>query len=165
MKQVCAGLEFDFPGALDVFVFDETNKGYAHYHGLSHAMKAVDLIVELEDCYLFIEIKDFHERERYQQDTSAFNFLRESLKYKYRDSWIYRWCEQGSDGPVKPIKYICLLEKLDKGLLTRLTKELKKQIPIGPAGQRWHREICKYCAVLNLELWNRKFPKWPIIRV
>jgi len=41
------GFEFDFTDAIDVFVFDEKDKTNPMYHGLSHAMKAVDLIVEL----------------------------------------------------------------------------------------------------------------------
>ena len=47
MKIACDGFEFDFTDAVNVFVFDEKDKAKATYHGLSHAMKAVDLIVEL----------------------------------------------------------------------------------------------------------------------
>jgi len=57
MKIQCDGFEFDFTDALDVFVFDEQNQASPHYHGLSHAMLAVDLIVEFPDYYLFVEVK------------------------------------------------------------------------------------------------------------
>ena len=47
MKIEADGFAFDFTDALDGFVFDEKDKTQPHYHGLSHAMKAVDIIVEL----------------------------------------------------------------------------------------------------------------------
>ncbi|MGB5157331.1 hypothetical protein [Desulfobacterium sp. N47] len=60
MKVNTDGFEFDFTDAIDAFVFDEKDNSKQTYHGLSHAMKAVDLIVELENEYLFVEVKDFH---------------------------------------------------------------------------------------------------------
>ena len=54
MKIPVDGFEFDFHGVKDVFKFDEMDKAKETFHGLSHAMKAVDLILELEDCYYFI---------------------------------------------------------------------------------------------------------------
>ncbi|NCS23182.1 MAG: hypothetical protein GPI96_01070 [Microcystis aeruginosa BS13-02] len=160
MKIECDGFEFDFPNALDVFIFDEKETNKLHYHGLSHAMKAVDIIVELTDFYLFIEVKNFHKPEQYQ-DSSYFNNLRETLKHKYRDSWLYRWCKNKID---KPIKYLCLLE-LDTPLLSRMNKELRQQIPIGQKGKRWSQEICNSCIVLNFAIWNQQFTAWPIIRL
>jgi hypothetical protein len=132
MKIVVDGFEFDFQDAISAFVFDEKDRTSPTYHGLSHAMKAVDLIVELEDDYLFVEVKDFHEPEEYQ-DRNFFNHLRDVLKYKYRDSFLYRWAEQKTDKPI--------------------------------AIKRWQQAIAKNCAVLNVERWNRNFPKWPVSRV
>ncbi len=65
MKIEVDGFSFDFTDAIDAFIFDEKNKNKAHYHGLSQAMKAVDIIVELDNDYLFIEIKDFHAPDDY----------------------------------------------------------------------------------------------------
>ena len=45
-------LEFVFEGAVSARKFD------GHDHGLSHCMKAVDFIVEFQDQYLFVEVKD-----------------------------------------------------------------------------------------------------------
>jgi hypothetical protein len=45
-------LVFDFVGALSAELFD----GQAH--GLSHCMRAVDVIVEYSDRDLFVEVKD-----------------------------------------------------------------------------------------------------------
>ena len=156
----CDGFEFDFTDALDVFIFDEKDKQKTNYHGLSHAMKAVDIVVELQDYYLFIEVKDFYEPESYT-DPKFFSHLCEALKYKYRDSWIYRWCEHKTD---KPIKYLCLLE-LENALLGRVSKELRKQIPVGKASPRWIEEICNDCNVLNFEIWNQRFTAWKVKRI
>ena len=57
MKVRADGFEFEFPGALDAFVFDEKDKSQPSFHGLSHAMRAVDLVVELPNDTLFIEVK------------------------------------------------------------------------------------------------------------
>ena len=65
MKVRADGFEFDFPDALEAFVFDEKDKTNPRFHGLSHAMKAVDLVVELPGDTLFIEVKDFHAPDDY----------------------------------------------------------------------------------------------------
>ncbi|MEW5817069.1 MAG: hypothetical protein AB1798_16945 [Spirochaetota bacterium] len=155
------GFQFDFQDAVDAFVFDQQDRGSAHFHGLSHAMKAVDLIVELENDYLFVEVKDLKKSPLDYSDGGCFNHLRESLKYKYRDSFLYRWAE---DKVNKPIRYLCLLN-LENAFLSRMNKEVKKQLPLGKANARWQRPIAESCAVLNQERWNRNFPKWPVQKV
>ena len=64
-------------------------------HGLSHCMRAVDFVVELDDCYQFIEIKDPQNPGaptgtdiQYAQ-TLLSGGLADDLKYKYRDSFLY----------------------------------------------------------------------------
>jgi hypothetical protein len=160
MTKEVDGFVFSFPDAIDLFIFDEKDNSKATYHGLSHALKAVDLLVELDDNYLFIEVKDFFEPEQYKQK-EPFNYLREVLKAKYKDSWIYRWAENKID---KPIHYLCLMI-LENSLNTRLTKELRSQIPTKIPTSRWNNEIATNAIVLNLETWNRNFPKWPLTRV
>jgi hypothetical protein len=54
MKVQSDGFEFDFTDAVDAFVFDQKDKTHPHYHGLSHAMKAVDLVVELDKATSFL---------------------------------------------------------------------------------------------------------------
>lgn len=155
------GFQFDFQDALDAFIFDEQNSGSANFHGLSHAMKAVDLVVELENDYLFVEVKDLNNSSVDYSDSNCFNYLRESLKYKYRDSFLYRWAE---DKVNKPIRYLCLLN-LENALLLRMNKEIKRQLPLGKANARWLKSIAESCAVLNQERWNQNFPKWPVQKV
>ncbi len=171
MKIDTDGFSFDFTDAIDVFVFDERTASKPKYHGLSHAMKAVDLIVELENDYLFIEVKDFYAPDDYnfrnsvnhelvKQRQEYFNHLRETLKHKFRDSWLYRWAENKTE---KPIRYLCLLT-LDNAMNSMMNKELYKQLPVGCAGSRWTKEVAKNCTVVNLDRWNNIFPKWPVSR-
>ncbi|MEW6666845.1 MAG: hypothetical protein AB1512_16710 [Thermodesulfobacteriota bacterium] len=159
MKVKVEGFEFDFQDALDAFIFDEKTPGLPTFHGLSHAMRAVDLIVEFENEYLFIEVKDFYRPDDYLNG-DYFNHLREVLKYKYRDSFLYRWAERKTD---KPIHYLCLLT-LENALISRMNKEIRQQLPPGRPVARWQREIARSCAILNQERWNRNFPKWPVTR-
>jgi hypothetical protein len=172
MKVVTDGFVFHFPDALDAFNFDEKNKTNPRFHGLSHAMKAVDLIVELPTDYLFIEVKDFFAPDDYNFKSAShtaqhkdrldrFNHLRDVLKHKFRDTWLYRWAEDKVD---KPVRYLCLLT-LDNALLSVLSKELQAQIPVGLAAPRWSRQLAQTCVALNLDRWNASFPKWPVARM
>ena len=117
-------------------------------------MKAVDIIVELENDYLFIEVKDFFSPEEYQ-GKEHFKHLKEVLKYKYRDTFLYRWAEQKVD---KPIHYLCLLT-LENALISRMNKAIRLELPWGKPVTRWKRPIVDRCVVLNEARWNKNFPK------
>lgn len=175
MKVRADGFEFEFPGALEAFVFDEKDKAQPHFHGLSHAMKAVDLVVEFPHDTLFIEVKDFHAPDDYdfkaavtdaERDNrrKSVNHLREVLLHKFRDTWLYRWSERAVGAPDKPLRYLCVLT-LDNGLLGVVSKELNQVLPKGRAGPRWQRELVQACVVLNPQRWNSVFPAWPLRRV
>ena len=174
MKVRADGFEFEFPDALDAFVFDEKNKAHPRFHGLSHAMKAVDLVVELPNDTLFIEVKDFHAPDDYNfkaavtndehgQRRDRVNHLRDVLVHKFRDTWLYRWSERAAGTPAKPVRYLCVLS-LDNGLLGTVRKELHQALPAGSAGPRWQRELATACVVLNPQRWNSAFPGWPLNR-
>lgn len=157
MKVEVDGFGFDFSDALDIFIFDEQDKNKPNFHGLSHAMKAVDIIVELENDYLFIEVKNFNAPAQYHEN-KPFNHLRESLKYKYRDTYLYRLAERKLN---KPVRYLCLLT-LENPLITRMNKEMRIQLPIGKPISRWKDPLVEGCSILNVERWNTNFPKWPV---
>lgn len=174
MKVRADGFEFEFPDALEAFVFDEKDSTHPRFHGLSHTMKAVDLVVELPHDTLFIEVKDFHAPDDYDFKTAvtadqrserrnSLNHLRDVLVRKFRDTWLYRWSESTAGAPVKPVRYLCVLS-LDNGLLGAVRKELHQALPAGRAGPRWQRELAKACLVLNPERWNSTFPAWPLHR-
>lgn len=174
MKVRADGFEFEFPGALDAFVFDEKDKSHPRFHGLSHAMRAVDFVVELPNDTLFIEVKDFYAPDDYDFNTAVtedqrserrkcLNYLRDVLVHKFRDTWLYRWSERAAGSADKPVRYLCVLS-LDNGLLGTVGKELKQALPTGSAGPRWQRELATACVVLNPERWNSNFPGWPLNR-
>ena len=99
------GYEFNFPKSRELYKFDEQrDKASPYYHGMSHAMKAVDVMVELDTQYLFIEIKRFDQGlDAGVKKEEAETFLINSLVAKFRDTFVYRYCENKLD---KPIKYI-----------------------------------------------------------
>ena len=82
------------------------------------------------------------------------------LKYKFRDSFVYRWAEDVAE---KPIRYLCLLS-LDDALTARIAKDLNRELPCGRPIRRWNRDVVQSCIVLNLTAWNRNFPRWPVRR-
>jgi len=164
------GFTFDFTDAIDAFVFDEKDKSKSTYHGAP--MKAVDILVELDNAYLFIEMKDFHDPDTYNIQATvegedmrkvrdSFKWLKNYLKYKYRDSYLYRHAEQKVD---KPIHYICLLS-FDNALNNAMQKALKKELPMGRSSPRWKTTLVESCQVLNIDRWNQNFPKWPAHKV
>lgn len=175
MKVQADGFEFEFPEALDAFVFDDKVAASPHFHGLSHAMKAVDLVVELPTDTLFIEVKDFHAPDDYDFRSvrpgegqnvrrQRLNHLRDVLVHKFRDTWLYRWAEREAGTPDKPVRYVCLLT-LDNGLLGVVSKELRQSLPLKPVGPRWQRPLGQSCVVLNPQRWSSAFPAWALRRV
>jgi len=153
-------LQFHFSGAISAIKFDEQDANQSTFHGLSHCMKAVDFIVEYEDYYLFIEIKDPPDSSRYatKADTNA---LIKVLVSKFRDSFLYQWCEGKLD---KPIRYQCLVE-LDNAQTLYLMDALKRQLPIYGTPSRWKRKIASICSVTNQLRWNKTFHSMPVTRI
>ena len=164
------GFEFRFEGALDAFVFDEKDRAKATFHGAP--MKGVDIVAEFEDAYVYVELKDYDDPSAYDVSRASsddektarqdsFKWLRNYLKYKFRDSYLYRHAEQKVD---KPVYYVCLLT-FDNALNSRMQKSLKQELPVGKASSRWVLALATSCQVVNLEKWNENFPKWPVLRL
>jgi len=165
------GYRINFTDAINAFKFDETDSLKSTYHGVTE-LKAVDIIAEFESSYLFVEIKNYNNPDDYyeakgidvddlQKKHNKFICLKNRLKYKYRDSYIYRHAENKVD---KPIYYLCLLN-FDNALNGKLAKSLRYELPVGIKSPRWHKEIAKSCQVLNESAWNRNFPKWPLQKI
>jgi len=164
------GFEFCFNDALDAFVFDEKDKNKPTFHGAP--MKAVDIVAEFKDAYVYLEIKNYDDPsdfdipgatteadKKLRQDN--FKWLKNYLKYKFRDSYLYRYAEQKVD---KPVHYICLIN-FDNALNIQMKKSLKQELPVGRASRRWVQALAASCQVLNVERWNANFPQWPVTRV
>jgi hypothetical protein len=167
MKVDADGFSFDFTNALDAYVFDEKDKSKPTFHG--QPMKAVDIVAEFDNAYVFVEMKDFNDPAAYnvkdfatedelKKKRDGFKWLKNYLKYKYRDSYLFRHAEQKVE---KPIHYICLLT-FDNALNTAMRKVLTKELPVGLTSKRWKREIVKSSQVVNVSKWNENFPKWPV---
>ncbi|MFA7347358.1 MAG: hypothetical protein WCZ86_06330 [Desulfurivibrionaceae bacterium] len=170
MKIEADGFYFDFTDAIEVFVFDEKDKKKPTYHGLP--MKAVDIVAELADAYVYVEMKDFHDPDLYNQEPAEhdedvkkkrdnFKWLKNYLKYKYRDSYLCRHAEQKVE---KPIHYICLLT-LENAQNVIMQKALTRELPVGRASRRWKKEIVASCQVVDVSKWNDNFPSWPVSRI
>lgn len=164
------GFQFEFSDAIEAFVFDETDKTKPTFHGAP--MKGVDIVAEFTDAYIFVELKDYDDTalidimnavtdDEKQQRQAHFKWLKNYLKYKYRDSFLYRYAEQKVD---KPIHYICLTN-FDNALNSIMKKALKKERPIGKASPRWKNIIARSCHVINMDKWNENYPKWPVKRI
>jgi hypothetical protein len=82
------------------------------------------------------------------------------LKYKYRDTYLYRHAEEKVD---KPIHYICLIN-LDNAQNSIMQKNLRRELPVGIASIRWKHGIVSSCQVLDAKKWNAVFPNWPLVQ-
>lgn len=140
-------------------------------HGLTHCMKAVDFVVELEDRILFIEFKDPenpsaqpHDQKKFLQQLLSGN-LDADLKIKYRDSFLYEWA---SGRATKFIYYLVLIgaSVLTEADLLARTDALKRQVPVlGPGDKPWKKPFVAGCAVMNIEAWNKALPQYPVSRL
>lgn len=171
MKVQTDGYSFTFPDALEAYVFDETDTSKPTFHGAP--MKAVDIMVELSSAYIYVEIKDYDDISIYdvtytgddeverKKRQDGFRWLKGYLKYKCRDTYLYRVAEFKAD---KPIHYICVVN-FDNALNNLIKKELRKDLPVGKHCHRWHQAIVESCQVVNVDKWNANFPNWPLARV
>lgn len=159
-------LQVELPAGANGIKFDDEAS-----HGLSHCMKAVDFIVELNDQILFIEFKDPDHPSANVKDKEKFikkflsGALDADLKAKYRDSFLYEWA---SGKATKPLRYLVLIGAstiTDAELLAR-TDALRRQIPeSGPGGKAWSKPFVSGCAVMNIAAWNKALPAYPVSRI
>jgi hypothetical protein len=161
------GIQVEIPEALNGRKFDESAT-----HGLSHCMKAVDFIVELTDCILFIEVKDPPAPATLPPHVRA-DYIKGLLSgaedadfcYKYRDSFLYEWAANRTD---KPIYYLVLVafDRLTTADLLARTDALKRKLPVNQAAPAtWQRSLVAGCSVFNLAAWNKAFPAYLAQRV
>ena len=158
-------LKVTLPAGTKVRKFDDET------HGLSHCMKAVDFIVELDDRVLFVEFKDPDNPAAKAENRAKFLLEFQSgeldmkLQYKYRDSYLY---ELASGRANKPIYYFVLIgaKALDDAELLARTDALKRNLPVrGANGKPWKKPFVAGCAVMNLLAWNKALPMYPVGRV
>jgi len=159
-KLVELDLEFDFSGAIDAVQFDDDST-----HGNS-SMKRVDFIVEYEDCYRFIEVKD--PDIDLEGDHSSFlgklqsGKLVASLAGKYRDSLLFRLLSNKCD---KDLHYVVLLSmaSIEPPMLLNKLDALRHAMPLNH--NDWVMSSAKSCVILNLEQYKRHFGENSVRRI
>lgn len=134
-------------------------------------MKAVDFVVELPDCYRYIEVKS--PGRGLDPTASAEEFLTRlasgkidlPLIRKYRDSFLYEWAAGRAE---KPVDYLVLigLDRIDRAHLVRRRDALETGLPIRlPTGVPWTRSIGRHCGVFDIASWNLTYPQYRVERV
>lgn len=159
-------IQISFPDTVVCRRFDDESS-----HGLSHCMKAVDYIIELDDRIIFLEFKDPDNPKAKPEASGAFlaelssGKIDADLKTKFPDSFLY---ELACGRTEKPIYFWVLIgaEKLDRGQLLTRTEALKRQLPVnGPAGKPWKNAFVAGCMVMNLAAWNKQLADFPAARM
>ena len=157
-------MQFDFSGALSCKKFDNND------HGLSHCMKAVDFIIELDDRIYFVEVKDpQHPSARNLEENvnsiKSGNLVKNILVPKCRDSFLYEYAMDNTSKPVFFLVLICL-DSLSEADLNIQTDILKKHIPVdGPPGNSWPKRFIEGCMIMNLQAWNKHITQFPVSRI
>ncbi len=78
------GFKFDFTNAIDAFIFDETDTSKPTFHGAP--MKGVDIVVEFEEAYVYVEMKDYDDSAMY--DVRGATTDDEKLERQKRFKWL-----------------------------------------------------------------------------
>ena len=163
-----ADLEFSFPEEL---ARDELDRQGVK---LPIQMKLVDLVIERDEDFLLVEIKDpsntrcpEKERKSYFKRLSDNSILTQELTPKARDSYTFLHLME-RDG--KPFKYVVLLgldafdpaqqKALLAGFKDRLLADIRCE-----TDTPWRRHHIADCVVLSVDIWNKTFAKWPVARV
>lgn len=157
-------VEFDFPKATELFKFDESDKNNPHYHGLSHCMKAVDVVGEFDKFQVWIEIKLFPEdkQEKFKSEpekkgsknNKVLTDYINDIKTKYKDTYLYRLCEGKTSTPI----FYIFLTNLSDDLCSICQSNISQTLPCGnPIPKRWRSELLDkdLFQVTNFDSWNR----------
>lgn len=160
MKLQERDLEFDFSGAIRALKFDD---GAIH---ASSSIQPVDFVIEFEDCFRFVEVKDPDEPgavnvAAFREKLRSGKLIR-SLAGKYRDTLFFRGFQEDSQ---KDVEYVVLLSMsaLDDALLLAKQDELKRSIPF--SHQTWNRNSAAVCVILNMTQWKRRFGDESVCRL
>lgn len=163
-----ADLYFDFSRATRAFKLDTPE------HGLSHAMKSVDFVVEWEQQFWLIEVKDpeqggipaqhrQNQQAQFRQDLLGGQLVEKHLFPKLRDSLIYLGLDEGI--PAKPLRYLSLigLESLQVAELEGLRNKLWQHAWVGGSKRGWKKPFDVHA--LTVSQWNRLLVQCPITRI
>ena len=161
-------LEFDFSAAIDAVRFDGVD------HKMSHCMKPVDFLVEWDDEFWFVEVKDpsastIPNQLRGRELTSFINKMKEDTLFsrelgpKLKDSFLYRHLQNSL--PNKTLKYYVMLaiDPFDQALLVHSMDRLKLYTCLlGPDNSAWSNRYVQDVAIFNQNTWNKVFTQCPV---
>lgn len=163
MKETIEGYHFDFPKATSISKFDDPKT-----HQMSHTMKAVDVLIEMPECRIFIEIKNYEAHREWKgflkkkdEEREAFlDHLRFSLKYKYRDSFLYQRCQNEEEN--KKSIFVFLTDWSNNSQINTFQNALHWQ-SLFPTqnekdenwGKVWKRTFVADAIMVNDSLWNK----------
>lgn len=164
-------LVFDFSAAIKSDQFDDEDT-----HKLSHCMKAVDFIVEWDNEFWFVEVKDpsnskipseirRNELKKFIANIDNETIFSNELGPKIKDSFLYLHLSKKL--PPKPMKYLVLLAigNLDHGLLLRSMDGLKRSsCLLGPDNSAWKNHYVEEALVFNEQTWNENLKQCPVTR-
>ena len=140
-------------------------------------MKKVDLIAEFEggnkNYDVYVEIKDLTTKELPEKGAEAgseghenYKYYLKTLRYKYRDTYPYRYAE---DKVRKPVFYICLLSLSPKSGSLPCYKFGKKLVRPSSYGAKARmgveKKIVDSCIVVDERLWKKSWPSWKLERL
>ena len=156
------GFKFTFESGVTAYIFDDfKNKKSKYYHGAS-MLRPVDILIELPNIDLFIELKKYPDISIFQNANSNSSSsqnelisLKNNLKFKFRDTFLYRCAEGKSSKPIMCVTLINELKSAERILLEDLLKiELPVGIPEGVPNGRWQFPLFDEFYVVDTEIWN-----------
>ena len=156
MKAIVEGYTFDFPKATSITKFDGDS------HHMTHAMKAVDVLIELPEWRFFVEVKDYElhcewtELLATEDKKQKLEKLRSDLVYKYRDSFLYHWCQKAEE---KKNAFVFLTDWSDAVKIVSFKTKLKGRFPTSDQqclwSNVWTRTFVDKLFVVNTGLWSK----------
>ena len=162
-------LQFSFSDSVVALKFDDPAT-----HGMSHDMKAVDLLVSLKDQTWVIEIKDPQNPQIPPQHAEArrIEFLEkmnsgdlcDELHGKLRDTLVYLALSLRTPQDRIVFHVVLGLGDISAALVGSFKDRLRKSCYLpGPFGREWASRFD--VLVHTVELWNRSFPQHPLTRL
>ena len=164
-------LEISFSGVKSAWKFDDAS------HALSHCMKAVDFVVEPDDEYIFIEIKDPENPNAHVSTVAQWisdfqtGKINDELTHKFRDSFIYEWASGRADKPVSFFVLIAIstqhpITGQHAVMLGPKTSDLRRKLPSGiPPDAGWVKPVAHDGRIFNINSWNTNLPSFLVKRL
>lgn len=105
------------------------------------------------NCYIQYTLNDYQQKKGNNVYNKA--HLTRNLKHKFRDTFLYRYCENKLD---RKVVYVCLTN-FDDVLNGYYKRELQKQLPTDKASRRWSKFLLdkSLLFVVNMDSWHRNF--------